>query len=226
MVRAAIVVLVVALVPVGARADLPPSNGKRIETSIRVDGELPAGKALVLDNTFEGADPIPVGVAVGFRDGRHGDRAQLFLVGASAIPRIDELRYAHDGDGIDAILGHRMCGSPFEVNNVIAFDSPVVERRYNLAFTVVDDRCVARLVSVELIDAAQQVIGPDPEVTIVAPPEPSPAPPPTVTAEPQAANPSATEEQPRGLCRVDAPATPPVLFGLVALVRRRPKRSR
>jgi hypothetical protein len=224
MVRCAMFVMAVALAPAAARADMPPS-GKRVETTIRVDGELPDGKALVLFNTREGGDPIPLGIAVAFSASRHGrSEMELFVVDAAEIPRVDELRFASDVDSIRSIIGRgAACGSRFDNRETVAPGSPAVERRYNFAVTFADGDCVARMLSVELIAAAKQGIGPDPDATIVPAPPPLPTPPPPAAEEPAEA--SAPTGQARGLCRVGDPAPPLALLGLVSLARRRARRA-
>jgi hypothetical protein len=50
-----------ALAAVPARADITPPGYTSGTLSIRVDGALPAGKALVLSKTFRGADVLAMG---------------------------------------------------------------------------------------------------------------------------------------------------------------------
>ncbi|WP_434418043.1 MYXO-CTERM sorting domain-containing protein [Nannocystis pusilla] len=225
--------LAVLLFPLAARADLLPDGHKGVELSIRVDAQVPSGKALVLANTFEGGTVIVPGTDQ--KIGWHplGGEMQLRLVAAGEVDKIKTAGADLDRDKIKPLLAAAaVCAPPFAGVRTIVDTSPAVEVRWTWRATIDGNKCSAELVKQEYLDATGKVVpapGPaEPPKPInapladapspTAPPAPAPAPAPVKAEGP----PAAKAQESAGGCDAGGSA-PGGLAGLalVWLLRRR-----
>jgi uncharacterized protein (TIGR03382 family) len=211
--------------PASARADMIGPGEKSVKSSIVVDATVPAGKALVLANTFQGADTVtPGAVAQVSWHPLIGDGLQLRLVDRATADKLAPLREGLDRDKITALLKDAIaCGPAFPGVRTISDKSPAEEVRWTFKATVADKACTAELLRTEYLDAGGKVVSPPVPDGDIPPPKP------LTTAEPAKAEPAKTEapktEAPKAEsgCSTTGPAAPAglVLVGLALLRRRR-----
>lgn len=223
-------ILAVCLLPAFARADVIPDGYKSVKLAIHVDAEVPAGKVLVLANTFRGADVITPGQDQPIEWHPLGGDMELRLVPADKVPAITAARDTLDRDAIKPIVAAGVkCSDPIAGVRTIADTSNAETVRWTLRAAITGDTCSSTLVRQEYLSAAGEVVP--------APTDPSAIPPPTPPAPTKAADPAPTK------AAAPAPAIPPAappaatgcggcdlgdtggpslaLLGLAALLRRR-----
>ncbi|SFF17941.1 Myxococcales GC_trans_RRR domain-containing protein [Nannocystis exedens] len=231
--------LAVLLLPLAARADMLPDGHKGVELSVRVEAQVPSGKALVLANTFEGGTLIVPGTDQKISWHPLGGEMQLRLVGAGEGDAIKAAGADLDRDKIKKLLAAGVeCAPPFAGVRTIVDTSPAEQVRWTYRATIDGNKCSAELVKQEYLDATGKAVpapspsGPpkpigaplaDPPKPADAPapaptPPPAPAPAPVKAADPPAAK---AEESATG-CDAGG-AAPGGLAGLalVWLLRRR-----
>ncbi|MBZ5710022.1 hypothetical protein [Nannocystis pusilla] len=204
--------LAVLLVPLAARADLLPEGHKGVKLSLHVDAEVPAGKALVLANTFEGGTLIVPGTDQPISWHPLGGEMQLRLVAAADGEAIKAAGANLDRDKSKPLVAAGVvCAPPFAGVRTIVDTSPAVEVRWTYRASVNDSKCSAELVKQEYLDAAGKAVPAPPPLgepaptnapladpPRTAPPSPAPAPaepapvkaaeaPPTKAAAPESA---------------------------------------
>jgi len=185
--------LAVLFVPLVARADMLPDGHKGIKLSLRVDAEVPAGKALVLANTFEGGTLVVPGTDQKISWHPLGGEMQLRLVGAGEGEAIKAAGADLDRDKSKPLLAAGIvCAPPFAGVRTIVDTSPAVEVRWTYRASITDKDCKAELVKQEYLDATGKAV---------------PAPPPPGEPKPMGAplaDPPKTDPAP-----APAPAEPP-----------------
>lgn len=230
-------VLAALLIGTTARADMLPDGYKGVKLSIEVEATVPAGKRLVLANTFEGADVLTPGAPA--QVGWHplGGAMQLELVDASKLTKLEEARENLDREAIKPMLaGAVKCGEPFQGVRTIPESSPASEVRWRYKVEVDGARCDATLVRTEYLDEAGKVVDPDFEAQpLPRPPTSAPLADPPDAADDDAKAPDEPAEGPKPPtpgpapkgkdgCRIgdaDASGAALVLVALAALRRRR-----
>jgi MYXO-CTERM domain-containing protein len=223
------------LVPLAARADMLPDGQKGVKLSIHVDATVPAGKALILDHTFRGADVIAAGTTQKVEWHPMGGPMQLRLIAADKTKDIEAAREALDRDKIRPIADAGVvCHEPFQGVRTIPDASPAEEVRWTYRVTVAGDKCTAELVHQQYLKGDGTVVDAPTDPSAIPPPTPpsSPTPPaPTKAADapapaktPEPAAPAAPAPKAAG-CGCDVEDGSPGLVGLAALalvlVRRR-----
>ena len=144
-----LVALGLALTATAAHADMLPDNHKGLRLSIQVDAELPAGKTIVLANTFRGAHVLEPGEVQAIDWHPSGGEMQLVLVDADEAAKIEPLRGGavpgrFDRDGIAEIVAKGTpCGEGFRGERTILDTSPAEELRWIYRVTVSGDSCEA-----------------------------------------------------------------------------------
>lgn len=201
--------LAVLLLPLAARADILPEGHKGIELSIRVDAQVPSGKALVLANTFEGGTLIVPGTDQKISWHPLGGEMQLRLVAAGEGDKIKTAGADLDRDKIKPLLATAaVCAPPFAGVRTIVDTSPAVEVRWTWRATIDGNKCSAELVKQEYLDATGKAVpAPGPaeppkpvNAPLADPPQPADAPSPTTPPAPapapvKAADPPAAKAQ-------------------------------
>lgn len=185
--------LAVLLLPLAARADILPDGHKGVALSIRVDAQVPSGKALVLANTFEGGTLIVPGTDQKVSWHPLGGEMQLRLVAAGDGDKIKTAGADLDRDKIKPLLdAAAVCAPPFAGVRTIVDTSPAVEVRWTWRATIDGDKCSAELVKQEYLDATGKAVpAPGPEepprpvnAPLADPPRPADAPSPTTPPAP------------------------------------------
>jgi len=216
-----------------ARADLLGPGEKGVKLSIQVDATVPAGKTLILANTFRGADLIKPGTVTPVEWHPMGGDLQIKLLATAEADKIPPLREKLEREGVKPIADKATaCGAAFPGVRTISDTSPASEVRWTFRATVNGDACTAELVRMDYLDPAGKVVA-APGNTNIPPPTPpsiqalptkTETPPPTSPEPPikaDAPKPEATKTEASG-CNM---ATPPIgglgviLIGL--LLRRR-----
>jgi len=215
-----------------AHADLVPNGQKSVKLSIRVDGELPADKALVLARTFRGADVLSTGKVLPVEWHPMGGAMGLVMLDAASAAKIEEARKTMNRDAIKKITDAGVpCSAPIEGVRTVPDTSPTAEVRWTLAVQVTGASCVGKLVRTEFLSKDATVVETKEASSAqpATPPSPSAAPP-----SPSAA-PSSTAPKSGGGgcafgCAVGAPSGATggafaLFLGALAFARRRRARS-
>ncbi|HEY8376073.1 MAG TPA: MYXO-CTERM sorting domain-containing protein, partial [Nannocystis sp.] len=199
------VVLATFLIPLGARADLIADGYKTVKLSIHVDAVLPADKALVLANTFEGGTVLTPGVEQDISwHPRRGDM-QLRVVPADKVEELRAAAQNRDDDTSKPILDAAFaCGPSFPGERIIVDTSPAVKVRWTFRASVAGDACTADLVRKEFLDADGKVVDPPSDPADLGPKSAPLADPPRPAAPTKTADTPAAPASPGGCtCRTD-----------------------
>lgn len=230
--RAALMMLV-CLGATAVRADMLGPGEKGVKLSIQVDATVPAGKTLILANTFRGADVLAANAVTPIEWHPLGGDLQIKLVATAEADRLAPLRDNLDRDAIKPIAAKALaCGAPFPGVRTISDRSPADEVRWTYRATITGATCSAELVKTEYLDAAGKPVTapgntdiPPPSPPDIKPAEPREAParpeapkldPPQRT-EPQKTEPQKTESG----CRLAAPSSGLGVLLLALTLRRR-----
>lgn len=212
-----------------ASADLLGPGEKGVKLSIQVDGTVPAGKALILVNTFRGADLITPNTVSKVEWHPMGGEMQLRLLASAEADKIPALREKLDRDGIKPISDKgKACGAAFRGVRTISDTNPAEEVRWTFTATITGDDCKAELVRTDYLDGAGKPVA-APGNTDIPPPSPPGIQPAPAKAEPAkvetpAATPAKTDTpRTESGCSIAAPA-PAGLVVLFALLLRRRRR--
>ncbi|PCC73618.1 hypothetical protein [Nannocystis exedens] len=182
--------LAVLLLPLAARADMLPDGHKGVELSVRVEAQVPSGKALVLANTFEGGTLIVPGTDQKISWHPLGGEMQLRLVGAGEGDAIKAAGADLDRDKIKKLLAAGVeCAPPFAGVRTIVDTSPAEQVRWTYRATIDGNKCSAELVKQEYLDATGKAVpAPSPSgppkpigAPLADPPKPADAPAPAPT---------------------------------------------
>ncbi|MCK6587108.1 MAG: hypothetical protein L6Q76_05935 [Polyangiaceae bacterium] len=151
------------LTSAGARADILPPGEKGVKLSIRVDGAIAAGKALVLDRTFRGADVIPAGQVVPVEWHPMGGPMRLVLVDADAAAKVEKLRENMERDAIKSLTSAGTpCSDPFDGVRTVPTESPAAEVRWTFSVKVEGTSCTGTLVRTEQLAKDGSVVSATP----------------------------------------------------------------
>lgn len=213
-----------------ARADELGPGEKGVALSIRVDAEVPAGKALILANTFRGADKVWPGQVTAVDWHPMAGDMQLYLVDAAEADRVG-VGVGEREQSVAVVAAGKPCGGAFPGIRTIPHASPASEVRWTLRATITGDACSARLVGLEYLDASGKPIDPGAvDRKPITPPDlQAPAKAEPTKAEPAKAEPAKAEPARSG-CDVRGAGGPGWLvlagLGLTAAARRRRTSSR
>jgi hypothetical protein len=144
-------------------ADIVPRGYQSVRSSIRVEAEVPAGKALVLANTFRGADVLQPGATAPVAwHPLHGPM-RLVLVDAKDVPALAAARTPQSREQATKITDRGIsCGEPFQGVRTVPATSPVREIRWIYRVAAAGGTCQATLLlTEELDDAGRPVSGAD-----------------------------------------------------------------
>lgn len=223
------------LLPLTARADILPPGEKGVKLSIHVDATVPAGKALILDHTFRGADIITPGATQEVEWHPLGGPMQLRLIPADQTRAIEDARANLDRDKVRPIADKGVvCHEPFQGVRTIPEASPAEEVRWTYRVSFDGDKCTAELVHQQYLKGTEVVPAPTDPNAIPPPTPPATTTPPAPTTPPtktDAPAPTKAAEAPAPAkaagCGCDVDGRAPGLAGLALLVlalRRRPRR--
>jgi len=180
-----------------ASADMLGPGEKGVKLSIQVDGAVPAGKTLILVNTFRGADLITPNTVSKVEWHPMGGEMQLRLLASAEADKITPLRDNLDRDGVKPIADKgKACGAAFPGVRTISDENPAEEVRWTFTATITGDDCKAELVRTEYLDGAGKLVA-APGNTDIPPPSP-----PDLKAVPTKVEPAKVEP-----AKVDAPKT-------------------
>jgi MYXO-CTERM domain-containing protein len=229
-------------VPFVARADMLPEGYKGVKLSIHVDATVPAGKALILDHTFRGADVIVPGTTQQVEWHPLGGPMQLRLIPADKTKTIETARTNLDRDAVRPIAdAGAVCHEPFQGVRTIPDTSPAEEVRWTYRVTVDGDKCTAELVHQQYLSKTGEVVEKPADPNAIPPPTPiaPPAPPaPTKVADAKTDAPAKTDAAPTKTadssapkaagcgCDVDGQAPGLAALALVGLALRRRRAGR
>jgi hypothetical protein len=243
--RALLVGSIALLITSSARADMLGPGEKSVSLSIRVDATVPAGKTLVLANSFRGADIIKPGEVQKVEWHPLGGAMQLRMIDSKDIARIEAARANLERDKVLPIVNAGpACGEAFPGVRTLPESSPADEVRWTFRAKITGKRCEATLASTEYFDKDGKAVDPaataptaadmrepippprapgappeappaGPEVMHPAPPAPAPPPAP-------ASAPAPTPAPASGGCHIgdDAPLSG-VALALLLVTRRR-----
>lgn len=212
-----------------ASADMLGPGQKGVKLSIQVDATVPAGKTLILVNTFRGADLVAPNAVNKVEWHPMGGDMQLRLLASAEADKIPPLREKLDRDGVKPIADKgKACGAAFPGVRTISDTSPAEEVRWTFRASITGDDCKAELVRTDYLDGAGKPVA-APGNTDIPPPSP-----PDVTPAPSKEAPAKVEAPAKTEAKADAPKTEAsgcsvaapapaglVLLGLLALRRRR-----
>lgn len=158
------------LASAGARADILPPGEKAVKLSIRVDGEIAAGKALVLDHTFRGADVIPTGKVVPVEWHPMGGPMRLVLLDTDAATKIEKARETMERDTIKGLTSAATpCSEPFQGVRTVPSTSEAAEVRWTFTVKVEGTSCTGTLVRTEQLTKDGTVVSATPSSAPTAP---------------------------------------------------------
>lgn len=161
MIRTVRVLTCAGVLAVGATAhadELGPGE-KGVSLSIRVDAEVPAGKGLILANTFRGADKVWTGQVTAVSWHPMSGDMQLYLVDAAEREKLGGLGRE---EAAAVVAAGKACGGAFPGIRTIPDTSPASEVRWTLRATISGDGCSAQLVGLEYLDANGKAVDPGP----------------------------------------------------------------
>jgi len=161
MFRAVVVGFTCLLVATTARADELGPGEKGVRLLLRVEAEVPADRALILNNTFQGADEVTPGqeMPISWSPAR-GD-LQLATIDTSEAAKLPALRAAFDFDAIDVIRGRAVgCGGAFAGVRTLPETSPAATIRWTFRVGFNGAACKAEKIGVEYLDGSGKVVDP------------------------------------------------------------------
>jgi MYXO-CTERM domain-containing protein len=182
------IVVVGCLVATTARADMIGPGEKSVKLSIQVDATVPAGKALIIANTFRGADIVVPNTVTPVEWHPLGGDLQIKLVAKAEADKLPPLRENLDRDAIKPIAAKGVdCGPAFAGIRTISDSSPATSVRWTYRVTIDGDKCSSERVRMEYLDKDDKAVA-APGTTDIPPPSP-----PDVKAAPTKAEPAKTE---------------------------------
>lgn len=139
-----------------ARADILPDGHKSVKLSIRVDAEVPAGKALILGHTFRVIDVVkPGAVAAVEWHPLAGQMVLMTVPAASITDKVEEHRKNQVSEPLKEIeKAGTPCHKGFDGVRTVPVDSPADEVRWNFKVTFAGDTCTATLTGMEFFDSS------------------------------------------------------------------------
>lgn len=151
------------------RADELGPGEKGVRLLLRAWAEVPADRALILTNTFQGADAVTPGqeMPISWHPSR-GD-LQLATIHASEAAKLPALRAAFDFDEIGVIAGRSVrCGGAFAGVRTLPDTSPAATIRWTFRVSFDGAACKAEKIGVEYLDGGGNVV--DPGTVVREPP--------------------------------------------------------
>jgi MYXO-CTERM domain-containing protein len=144
----------VALLAGAARADLLPDGYKGVDLSIRVDAEVPAGKALILAHTFRAIDVIKPGVVAPVEWHPSAGKMVLMVVPAASLgDKVEEQRKALDREPLQQIeKAGKPCHEGFDGVRTVPTSAPADEIRWSFKVAFSEEGCTATLTGMEFFD--------------------------------------------------------------------------
>lgn len=165
MFRAVVVVFTCLLVATTAvkraGADELGPGEKGVRLLLRAEADVPADRALILTNTFQGVDAVTPGqeMPISWHPAR-GD-LQLATIDVSEAAKLPALRAAFDFDAIDAIASRSTrCGGAFAGIRTLPDTSPAATIRWTFRVSFNGAACKAEKVGVEYLDGGGNVVDP------------------------------------------------------------------
>lgn len=143
------------------RADELGPGEKGVWLLLRVEADVPADRALILTNTFQGADAVTPGqeMPISWHPSR-GD-LQLATIYTSEAAKLPALRAAFDFDAIGVISSRSIrCGGAFAGIRTLPDTSPAATIRWTFRVSFNGAACKAEKVGVEYLDGGGKVVDP------------------------------------------------------------------
>lgn len=157
-----------------AHGDILPPGFKGVSTSIRVDGEVPAGKVLVVAKSFRGVDALKPGVNTPLQWHPLAGKMQLMMFDAKLAPALEAAR-DKGGDALKKALAPGVpCGEPFDGVRTVPEKQPEAEVRFVFKVSITGAACAATQLPNELLDADGKLLGAPAAPPASAPPPPAP----------------------------------------------------
>ncbi len=219
------------LVTPSARADMLPPNHKGVKLSVQVEleGDMPAGKALVLANTFQGADLLSPGEVAPFNWHPLGGELQLRLIDDARVAQLGPLRENLDRDAITALLRPDLaCGPAFPGVRTVRESTSAEEVRWTLKVRASADACSGEVLRMDYLNAEGEPVATPDGAPPGTPLEPKTEPEPELKTVGGAEgdelpSPSATQAEPEksaasGGCGCTTNSDAPLGLGLVGLL--------
>jgi MYXO-CTERM domain-containing protein len=152
--------LAIALLAGSAQADLVPDGYKGVDLSIRVDAEVPAGKALILAHTFRAIDAIKPGVVAPVEWHPSAGKMVLMVVPAASLSdKVEEQRKALDREPLQQIeKSGKPCHEGFDGVRTVPISAPANEVRWNYKVIFADEGCTATLTRMEFFDKSGKAV--------------------------------------------------------------------
>lgn len=147
--------------PRPASADSLPDSEKGVSQSFRVEGDAPAGKRIVLANTFEGADVMKLDETASVQWHPSGGDMFLAAVDDGDAGRIAELRKDRNREAIAKIVASGVkCSDPIVGLRSTRTSEPwdEIRRTYKVSFE--GGRCSAKLTVAEYLDKSGKGVKP------------------------------------------------------------------
>ena len=137
-----IVTLAVFLAGAHAHADMVADGEKGVKLSIHVDAQVPAGKLLVLANTFRGADIIKPGEDQAIEWHPMAGAMQLRMISDKDAGKLAALREALDRDKAQKLIqSGAVCAPPFDGIRTISDTLLAAEIRWTYRVAFADRGC-------------------------------------------------------------------------------------
>jgi len=154
-----IVGLGVCLVAGAARADMLGEGEKGVKLSIHVDAKVPAGKLLIVANTFRGADIVRPGEDQEIEWHPLRGAMQLKLIAADKGPKLTELRERLDSQEAQKLVAAGIaCAPPFDGVRTISDTLVAEEIRWSFEVSFAGAGCKAKLLRTDYLDKARVVV--------------------------------------------------------------------
>ncbi|MFO0590196.1 MAG: hypothetical protein U0441_21820 [Polyangiaceae bacterium] len=158
-----------------ASADLLAEGEKGVKQSILVQGELPAGKAVILAHTFHGLDVVKLGEVQPVSWHPAGGDMALVVIDDSDLPRIEAMQKGgseSDRQGLEKIAASgAQCPEVISGFRTTSEKEPwdEIRRTYKIAFE--GGKCIVKLGRAEYFDKAGNAVKPlvDPMASAAAP---------------------------------------------------------
>lgn len=182
-----------------ARADMLGEGEKGVKLSVHVDAKVPAGKLLVVANTFRGADIIKPGEDQTIEWHPLRGAMQLRMISADQGAKIEQHRDALEFEkALGLVKSATVCAPPFDGVRTISDTLVAEEIRWSFEVSFAGAGCKAKLLRTDYLDKDRKVV--DAKATLptaadmpdvpapAAPPVPAPAAPSTPAPVPASAS--------------------------------------
>ncbi len=204
-----------SLVTAAASADLIPDGFKTVRLSIQVEAQVPEGRALVLANTFRGADVLLTGNVEKVDWHPAGGEMRVVSVSATDAEELKKLAGpGADREKMQKILAQgKDCSKPFAGVRTLPDSNPADEVRWRFRISFKGDACQTDEFATQYLSKDGKLVGSGADDTKkpTAPAAPAPAPPEPASAPAAPNTPPATQPAKSGCgsCSVGAPEQKP-----------------